>query len=480
MSEKHLVAKIEKQKIDLQESRKESRYLRRRVEELSDSRDSWKEKYHLSQAKLARYERNSRVINSDAPDLSGVKGHKYTLKVITFSVMLYVFAGCSFRSVHKVLSCFQSEYGLLLGDLPSKTSIENWVQKLGYSEYTDSGIYLYEGDYSIIIDESMVVGQQRMMIVLGIDAVKSDEKALCFGTVRLLYIAVRPSWNWEDVVQLLDKVAEKMGKEPLYVISDGGNNLTKGIKGASLKRIPDVGHQMAKFVEQTYVNQDLFKAFTTAVAGVKFREIMKGTAYLLPPKQRTIARFMNLSGIVDWAANILRVFSKLSLVEQETFSFLKDFRELIKELAIVFEMTHKMLKIIKNKGISYENIAQCIILGKQYGARIPTILTDKMTAYFKEIKDKLPDATTTWHASSDVLESLFGKYKQIASPNKLNGVTPFVLSLCVYTNIDAHSKEMANQIKFALENVSMADLKAWKHNNLIDNQVVKRIKTLKK
>jgi hypothetical protein len=480
MLEKHLVAKIDKQKIDLQESRKESRYLRRRVAELSDSRDCWKEKYHHAQAKLARYERNSRVINSDSPDSSGIEGHKYSLKVITFSVMLYVFAGCSFRSVHKVLDCLQIEYGLFQGDLPSKSSVENWVQKLGYSEYTQNGFDLFKGDYAVILDESMVIGQERMMIVLGVDAVKSGEKALCFGTVRLLYIAVKASWNWEDVVKLLDKVAEKMGKKPLYVISDGGNNLTKGIKGASLKRIPDVGHQIAKYVEHTYANQELFKAFTTAVAGVKFREIMKGSAYLLPPKQRTIARFMNLSGIVDWAANILRVFGKLSLAEQKTFGFLKDFRQLIKELETVFEMTHKMLKLIKNKGISYENIAQCTVLSKQYGARIPTILTDKITVYFEETKDKLPDATTIWHASSDVLESLFGKYKQIASPNKLNGVTPFVLSLCIYTNFDAHNKEMANQIKFALENVSMADLKVWKHNNLIDNQVVRRIKTLKK
>jgi hypothetical protein len=216
------------------------------------------------------------------------------------------------------------------------------------------------------------------------------------------------------------------------------------------------------------------------VTGVKFREIMKGTAYLLLPKQITIARFMNLSGIVDWAANILRVFGTLSLVEQETFSFLKYFKHVIKELETVFEMTHKMLKIIKNKGISYEKIAQCTILSKQYGAPIPNILTDKITMYFKEVKDKLPDATTTWHASSDVLESLFGKYKQIASPNKLNGITPFVLSLCIYTNFDPHSTDMANQIKFALENVFMSYLKVWKHTNLIDNQVVSRIKTLKK
>lgn len=350
MSEKHLIAKIEQIKSDLQEKRKENRYLRHRTKELSESREGWKDKYQLLQAKVAKYERNSRVINDEQLDLVGVKGHKYSLKVITFSIMLYVFAGCSFRSVHKVLDCCRTEYGLFLGDLPSKSSIENWVQKLGYSEYTQNSMGLYEGDYGIIIDESMVVGQQRMMVVLGIDAVKTDEKALYLGTVRLLYIAVKPSWNWEDVVELLDKVAEKVGKKPIYVISDAGSNLTKGIKGAELEQIADVGHQIAKCVEQTYAKQELFKAFTTSVAGVKFREVMKDTSYLLPPKQRTIARFMNLSGIVNWAADILRVFDKLTPVEQQTFVFLKGFQNLIEELESVFEMTHKMLKIIKTKG----------------------------------------------------------------------------------------------------------------------------------
>ena len=480
MLEKHLVAKIAEQKLELSEIRKESRYLRHRTKELSDSRDLWKEKYNFSQAKLVQYERKSRVINSVEEDLKGVKGHKYSLKVITFSVMLHIFAGCSFRSVHKVLGCLKTEYGLFLGDYPSKSSVENWVQKLGYSEYAQIGSDTFEGDYAVIIDESMVVGQQRMIIVLGVDAVKVDKNAIGFGTVRLLHIAVRPSWNWENVKELLAKVTEKIGKKPVYVISDGGGNLTKGIKEAELERIADVGHQIAKCVEQTYGHQEIFKAFTKAVAGVKFREVMKETSYLLPPKQRAIARFMNLSGIVNWAADILRIFGNLTTAEQETFAFLKDFRCLIKELESVFEMTHKMLKIIKNEGISYENIDKCSVLGVQYSTKIPIILTDKIKAYFKETKDKLPDATTIWHASSDVLESLFGKFKQISSPNKLHGVTPFVLSLCVYTNFDEHTKDMANQIKFALENVFMTDLKEWKQANLIDNQVVKRIKTLKK
>lgn len=42
-------------------------------------------------------------------------------------------------------------------------------------------------------------------------------------------------------------------------------------------------------------HQEVFKAFSAAVVAVKFKEVMKDTAYLLPPKQRAIARFINLA-----------------------------------------------------------------------------------------------------------------------------------------------------------------------------------------
>ena len=481
MLEKHLRAKIEKIELELSKKRKECRYLRQREKEKIESRDMWKAKYYALQRPCSINSLKtgvSRAINDTKEDYRGIKRHKYGLKVVTLSIMLYVFANCSFRSVKKVLDCLNKEYGIFSSELPSKSSIENWVQKLGYSEYIHSGADLYEGDYGIIVDESMVIRKQRLMIVLGVEALKKDEKALRFGTVKLLYIAVRSSWNWQDVVELLSKVTEKMGKKPLYVISDGDGKLIKGIKDAEFQRVADVGHLMAKFLEQTYDKQEIFTAFTKAVAGVKFRDVMKDTSYLLPPKQRTIARFLNLSSIVNWAANILRVFDKLTHIEQKAFFFLKDFKDLIKELESTFEMIHKMLKIIKNKGISYENIDKCLNLGKQYTS-VPLKLMDKIKTYLKETKEILPDATTIWHASSDVIESLFGKYKQIAAPNKLHGVTPFVLSLCVYTHFDEYENDMANQIKFALENVLIADLGKWKRNYLIDNQVVRRKKVLK-
>jgi hypothetical protein len=480
MLEKHLTAKIAELKSDLQETKAKNRQLRQRNKELIESRAEWKEKYKHVQDLLRGLRSGSRIVH-EVSESSVIEGHKYDLKTVSLCVSLYIFGCCSFRGVKRVLMCLQIEYSLFLGrDLPSKSSIENWVQKIGLYEYTNCSSTLYNGDYSIVIDESIVIGQQRMMLILGLDAIKIGEQASCLGDVRLLYLAVRASWAATDIADLLQKVVEKMGTKPLYIVSDGNSNLIRGIKDAGLERVCDVGHEIAKLVEQTYGKEEAFKAFTTAVSGVKFREVLKDTAYLLPPKQRTIARFMNLSSIVDWATKMLGVLPKLTSTEKQTFDFLQEHQDMIVELGHVFKMTHLILKIIKNKGLSYKNIEECLILMYPYADKIPIKLTVKLNTYFKLEKGKLPDATTIWYASSDVIESLFGQYKHRASPNKLHGVTPFVLSLCLYTHFREQDEPIHDKIKKALQEVSMADLDTWKHKYLIDNQVVRRNKILKK
>jgi hypothetical protein len=275
MLEKHLTAKIAELKSDLQETKAKNRQLRQRNKELIESRAEWKEKYKHVQDLLRGLRSGSRIVH-EVSESSVIEGHKYDLKTVSLCVSLYIFGCCSFRGVKRVLMCLQIEYSLFLGrDLPSKSSIENWVQKIGLYEYTNCSSTLYNGDYSIVIDESIVIGQQRMMLILGLDAIKIGEQASCLGDVRLLYLAVRASWAATDIADLLQKVVEKMGTKPLYIVSDGNSNLIRGIKDAGLERVCDVGHEIAKLVEQTYGKEEAFKAFTTAVSGVKFREVLK-------------------------------------------------------------------------------------------------------------------------------------------------------------------------------------------------------------
>jgi hypothetical protein len=481
MLEKHLLAKIARLKQKNQEKTAKNRKLRQRNKELEESRAGIKAKTKARKGHIVSKSRPCKLHHAIGDQ--SIAGHKFKVNEVDICLMLYLLGGCSLRGVKRVLLCLQLNYGFITFQsscIPSKSSIDNWIQKVGYADYNQSNGRLYEDNYCVIIDESMVIGQQRMMVVLGMEAAKTTERATDMGCVRLLYMAVRATWKGSDVTDLMGKLIEKMGKPPLYVISDGGSTLKKGIADGNLMRICDVGHEIAKFVEQTYKNQEVFKSFSTDVSAVKFREIMKDTAYLLPPQQRSIARFMNIGDTVKWAKKISAVLPQLTQEEQRVFGFLKAYKCIIDELSDVVEMVNKVLKIIKNEGISYKNVQKSIFEIEQYKGKVPESLITKIGAYLKEEQEKLPDKTTIWHASSDVIESLFGKFKERSATNKLNGVTSLVLSLGLYGQFQEGNDTNKDKIKNALQDVSMADLKQWKRLYLLENQVVRRRKKLKK
>jgi len=460
MSKKQQEVKVTKLKSQLKAKNAENRKLRQRNKDLVASNDHQRRKVKKLRKQIACSRRAVQV--SEVCRISGeqVAGHKYDLSLISLCIGLYAWGGCSFRGVVRVLLCIQMEMGLKWKELPGKSSVENWVQKLGYYGYSNYGPDLYKTEYCIIIDESLVIGQQRMMLVLGLPAEKTGQGAIGVADVRGLGMEVKPAWTGDDIAQMLQKVQEKMGKRARYVISDSNSNLKNGIEKAAMVRISDVGHEIARALEHTYKRDETFAAFMKEVSQVKFREVMKETAYLLPPKQRTIARFMNLSPIFEWATKMLKAFSRLSTYEQQVFSFLEQYRPLIAQMESVFKMTQSILKKLKQEGIATQTIEECLTICREFAPKVPQKLSTLIESYLKTEKSKLPEESTVWNASSDVIESLFGKYKNLKASNNLHGVTPLALTLCVVTQFgDQDTFALKAEINLAIPKVSMADLK---------------------
>ena len=86
---------------------------------------------------------------------------------------------------------------------------------------------------------------------------------------------------------------------------------------------------------------------------------------------------------------------------------------------------------------------------------------------------------TCWNASSDIIEYIFGVYKNRKSVNPLDGVTPFTLFLPLYTRIGANDIIISFDFKNSFESVFMSSIDECKKNNLSENIVYKRIQKLK-
>jgi hypothetical protein len=106
-------------------------------------------------------------------------------------------------------------------------------------------------------------------------------------------------------------------------------------------------------------------------------------------------------------------------------------------------------------------------------------IAEQMVDYLKDEIKKLPSSRTCWNASSDIIESIFGVYKNRKSANPLHGVASFALFLPLHTRIGAKDYIVPFDFKRSLESVFISDINDWRKKKLPDNLVYKRIKTLK-
>jgi hypothetical protein len=239
--------------------------------------------------------------------------------MVGLCIELYTKGSMSFRSVSKSIEIINAYFGLELPSIPCANSIENWVKKSGYNVYHTSK--KQSKDYAEIIDESMMLGKEKMLVTLGVDAEKSREVALRKQDVSVLDISVASNWNSTGIKEVLSKVEEAAGRPPLYEIGDNDAKLKKAIKEKGYIHIRDAGHSLALIVEKVYGKNNRFKKFIKLLSEVKIREVMRPTSYLLPPAQRSIARFMNLSDVIKWSKQIINIFPQLDENEKHTFYF---------------------------------------------------------------------------------------------------------------------------------------------------------------
>lgn len=103
----------------------------------------------------------------------------------------------------------------------------------------------------------------------------------------------------------------------------------------------------------------------------------------------------------------------------------------------------------------------------------------EMLEYFKREEAPL-SGNMSINLSSDIIESTFGICKSKKSPNKLYGVTSFVLTIPLYSKVANKSVTKTIKIKERIVNVKLKDISVWSTEHLTKNWVTERTKTLRK
>ena len=405
---------------------------------------------------------------------------RYTFKgfLIFAALLCCIYGGQSLRQAVKTLEIFNHLLNGQLGRIPCHTTVETWVAKSGLAALKGSAKSIKEA-YSLIMDASISVGDQQLLLLLKIPAGHQGH-AMKHTDVEVADMKVATNWPAESVKGMVLGIIDREQTRPEYLLSDNGSNLRKAAQQAAIPHHRDVSHTLATYLKQVYEKDPEYMAFSEQIGKTKHLALTD-VGYLMPCKQRRMARFMNLYPIVDWADSMLENFHILGKKEKYHYSFIQGNAGLISELSEVLTLFEDLMAILKKEGLSQATAARCKAIASKSmlpGGERTRRLCELICHYLDKESQLLKDEDDVRNISSDIEESSFGLLKDSMPTCKTAGFTECVLRLPLYSRLREFGRINVSQIARWMADTRMADVKLWKNQNLRPNPLVKRRKSL--
>lgn len=415
-------------------AKKELRRLKQRIRELIKSRDNWKKK-------VKKVRQDLKGVKEELARQGKAKWHHYPTKLIGLCILLRIVGGCSFGGIVKILVILKDYVGMEIEKIPCKNTIQNWVSKWGLFNYQNNPLSLVGKQVSLIIDESIRLGQEKLLLILSVPLEKLEQGALGFADVVVVYMKGAKSWTGLAISEVIEELEQSYGFEVKNILSDEDSKLKKASRILEIAHVADISHAIATCLKRVFEKTETFQLFKKLVASYASKGVNQELSYLCPPKQRTKARFMNLSRVVKWANKMLENFSQLDKKEAVFFKDLPAQGNFIKLLAECLALAKAVSLPFKLKGLSIQSLkeAQSIM---EKGNSKNTYLSDfieelkNYMSRYEQVIDTCVEKSI--HVSSEVIESIFGKYKSKANNYALTGLTRLNLEIPIYGSKKDH------------------------------------------
>jgi hypothetical protein len=469
--------------------------LRITVRDLSESRDHWKTIARHRSQEIATLRAQLEPTREELPagvltqtgscggqltpaELSAPAGHRHSLLVIRLCLLWYLDAHVSLRGVSEILlSLVNLLGGALPLSLPYHQTVRSWLLRCGLFLLRRS--VPPQDDWVWILDHTIRIGQKKCLLILGasLDHLQAHPGALEHHQVVVLDLCVTAHCTGVDIEKRLESLAQLVGM-PQQIVSDHGSDVSKGVRlfqaaNPEVVDTYDVTHKLACLVKTELEADPRWAEFLRYCTSSLFQLQQSRGAFLTPPGPRSLERYMNVDRHTEWACrmrDLLDVPDKalvaelLALDEEEASSFLeeklgwlRDFREELARYQRLVETVQQTEQEVKNHGLGRQTAAR---LWRQLPAELrrDASLGEFLTGlkgYLKEEGSKVP-VGQSWLGTSDVLESLFGKYKWFGEKAPDGEVAASVLALPLFT-----VALTADLVHEALLHVSVQDVRSW-------------------
>lgn len=200
----------------------------------------------------------------------------------------------------------------------------------------------------------------------------------------------------------------------------------------------DVAHKAALLLKSRLEGDERWSRFCTRVGQAKLQTQQTEWAFLVPPSQRSKARYMNLEPLLHWGTRTLRILDDQPAATlrhgtperlEEKFGWLREFRAALAEWSEWQALTSLAVDEIRRYGYAHDSAAR-VATRLEPVVRTPAgrALRDELVAF---VTDESRNARLTERlpGSSEVLESAFGQWKLLEGDHQKGGFTSMLLGL---------------------------------------------------
>jgi hypothetical protein len=312
----------------------------------------------------------------------------------------------------------------------SPETIRHWLHRTGY--YLLHRPLERRDDWVIVLDHTMELGAARCLLVLGTPRNRWQAKrgALTHADMQILMVEVVTTSNGAVVCEQLQRLIERIGV-PAQIVSDHGGDLAKGIEllreaHPEVVDTYDVSHKLACLLKAELEPDARWQEFVRQAGRTRALLQQAAGGVPWPPALRTQARYQNLEPLVAWGEETLRLDhaaldSRLAAQRGTTPAQAREWfhqtvgwvREFAAELASwrgLLTIIEQARRHVREDGLHTESAR---------GLRQRLTATDARGERFAERACEFVAAQGArvprgqrYIGCSDVIESVFGKYKR--------------------------------------------------------------------
>jgi hypothetical protein len=406
----------------------------------------------------------------------------FPLETVEFFCRLVLTARTSLQGAGRVMQVVSELFSLPL-ESPHATTGRMWLLRIGYHKLHRPK--RLADDWVWLVDHIVQIGVEKCFIIAGIRLCDLPAAGTPLRLEDLEPIGLIPvaKSNQTVVHAQLEENASKTGV-PRAILGDHGSDLLGGVNRfcavhPETNSLYDIAHKGARLLKSRLERDPRWSEFCTQVGQTKFQTQQTELAFLVPPRQRSKARYMNLGPLLNWAQRTLAVletappevlkYCTASRLE-EKFGWLHAYGEALTQWEEYQALIDVSVEWIRGYGYSLgvaDRLARRLrpLVQSESGED----LYDDLVS-FVEAESKVARPGERLPGSTEILESSFGKLKSLEGDQQHGGFTTLLLSYAAL--LGETTKELIGR---AMEMTPTKLVKRWCKQHLGPTVRAKRI-----